>query len=143
MLYHKHILVRLEISSPKALPFMDSLNMWVKNLIKEQGMEIVIGPNSTYVSDPGNEGPTGGCNIKTSHFAYHIWEEKGLIQADLYTCGELDELAFLLAFEVFNPTFGEVMIIDREHGFTIEDQVQGTYEAMIDYFYFDVDLGGN
>ncbi len=135
MLYHKHILVRLEIGSPKALPFMDSLNMWVKNLIKEQGMEIVIGPNSTYVSDPGNEGPTGGCNIKTSHFAYHIWEEKGLMQADLYTCGELDVLAFLWEFKVFNPTFAEVMIIDRESGFTIEEQIKGDFDHLLMYFY--------
>lgn len=143
MLYHKHILVKFDIGSPKALPFLESLNMWVRNLIREQGMEIVIGPNSAHVDDPGNEGPTGGCNIKTSHFAYHIWNEKGFIQADLYTCGCLDIPAFLGAFAVFKPYFGEVMIIDRENGFIIEDQVQGTYDAIVQYFQDVVDLGGN
>lgn len=134
MLYHKHILIRFQLNSPRALPFKESLEQWVRKLIEAQGMEIVIGPNVAYVSDEGNEGPTGGCNIKTSHFAFHIWEKTGIIQADLYTCGRLYELALLKAFEIFKPTYGEVMVIDRQDGFIIEDQVSGTYNAILNYF---------
>lgn len=113
-LYHKHILLRAEVKNSK--PFdLNGLKKWIRGVVVDQGMEIVIGPHVHYVEDVGNKGPTGGAHIKTSHFAFHIWEEIGLIQADLYTCGTLDIDAFIKSFDVFEPTKIEYSVIDREH----------------------------
>jgi S-adenosylmethionine/arginine decarboxylase-like enzyme len=61
--------------------------------------------------------------IETSHIAFHIWDEAdpGLLQFDLYTCGQLDMPTVLAefnnAFEVVNM---EYQLFDRENGFVLE-----------------------
>ena len=113
MLYHMHALIKIHAKNPKALD-TEGLKDWVRTVIEHQKMEIVNGPFVTNVTDAGNEGPTGGCHIKTSHFAFHIWEETGLIQADLYTCGVLDVQALVEDFLVFDPIHIEYAVINRE-----------------------------
>lgn len=117
-LQHLHILVKADIIEPKALD-LDGLKVWTEKTVRDQGLEPVIGPNVVYVDDPGNEGPTGSVNIKTSHMAFHIWDELGQIQADLYTCGPLDRWRFIDAFNVFKPLSLSYMVIDRAKGFEI------------------------
>lgn len=117
-LKHLHIMVKAQVDNPYALS-VEGLKHWIEVLIKNQDMEIIIGPNVVMVDDEGNEGPTGSANIKTSHFAFHIWENLGVIQADLYTCGELDIGQFLDEFEVFDPVVLEYLVMDREDGFKI------------------------
>lgn len=117
-LKHLHVLIKAEILEPKALA-LDELVHWVEDIIEGQRMEIVQGPFIEYVDDLGNEGPTGGCHIKTSHFAFHIWEEQNLIQMDLYTCGKLYVHKLLNNLKVFTPAKVEYMVIDREDGFKI------------------------
>lgn len=113
-LYHMHIIVRVEANNSTALS-TEELKDWVRHVIETQHMEIVQGPFVTRVEDAGNVGPTGGAHIKTSHFAFHIWEETGLIQADLYTCGALDVEEFIKAFQVFEPSKIDYVILDREY----------------------------
>ena len=132
-LKHLHILIKAKVREPKALS-VEGLKTWVSMLIANQDMLIAAGPFVTYVDDEGNEGPTGGAHIKTSHMAFHIWENDNLIQADLYTCGELDVHAFLEDFEVFDPAEIEFMVIDREHGFRILE-VNTYYYDKGDHYY--------
>lgn len=117
-LKHIHILVKAKVREPKALS-IDGLKSWVRMIIMRQKMEIVSGPHVVYVDDPGNEGPTGSANIKTSHMAFHIWENLNIIQADFYTCGSLDVHDFIESFEAFDPEEIEFLVIDRENGFKI------------------------
>lgn len=117
-LVHYHIMIRAEVQTPKALS-VAGLHHWAEKIVRDQNLEPVIGPNVVYVDDKGNEGPTGGVNIKTSHFAFHIWDVMGIIQADLYTCGELDVDLFLSGFEIFDPTCVKYLVLDREGGFNV------------------------
>lgn len=117
-LRHIHILVKAEVREPKALS-LDGLVNWLEKTVVDQKLEPVLGPNVAQVDDVGNEGPTGSVNIKTSHMAFHIWEKTGKMQADLYTCGELDIPLFLTAFEVFDPTLVEYLVLDRADGFKV------------------------
>lgn len=117
-LQHLHILLKAYIDEPKVLD-LRGLEDWMHQVVTHQNLEPVIGPNAVYVGDPGNEGPTGSVNIKTSHMAFHIWDEQGIIQADLYTCGDLDVEMFLEDFAIFNPSRISFMVLDRADGFKI------------------------
>ncbi len=117
-LQHVHILLKAQIREPKALS-LEGLENWMDKTVREQKLEPVLAPRAVNVDDPGNEGPTGSVNIKTSHMAFHIWEKLGVIQADLYTCGDLDVLKFLDAFELFDPIKIEYLVLDRAEGFKI------------------------
>ncbi len=130
-LQHIHILIKAEIDYPKALDF-DELKDWASELVQEQGLEPVAGPFVSMVTDEGNKGPTGGVHIKTSHLAFHIWEEIGMMQADLYTCGDLDVDKFLARLAVFGPSSIEYMVLDRQSGFKVLEA--GTLYPSFDYF---------
>lgn len=115
---HLHILVRLRVKNPEALG-KEELKKWIVETIAEQNLSPVTKPQAAYVEDEGNKGFTGGVNLKTSHFAFHIWDETGEMQADLYTCGPLDVAKFLARFSPFLPTEVEYLVLDRENGFQI------------------------
>ena len=117
-LKHLHVLVKAKIKTPDALS-VGGLESWLETVVRGQNLEPVIGPSVVYVDDKGNEGPTGSVNIKTSHMAFHIWDKLGELQADLYTCGELNLNKFLLEFMIFDPVQVEYLMIDRANGFKI------------------------
>jgi len=86
-------------------------------------MKIIKGPFASYVNKEGNRGLTGIVMIETSHIAFHIWDEvrPGLVQFDLYTCGELDLQKVLSIFkETFEVASLEYILFDRENGFVEE-----------------------
>jgi hypothetical protein len=61
--------------------------------------------------------------IETSHIAFHIWDEAdpGLIQFDLYTCGQLELDKVISIFkEYFNVAEMDFVLFDRENGFVVE-----------------------
>lgn len=132
-LKHIHILIKANVREPKALS-EDGLKNWVRQVVVNQKLEPVAGPFVTYVGDPGNEGPTGGVHIKTSHMAFHIWDNLKVIQADLYTCGELDVHEFLEEFQVFDPAEIEFLVLDRENGFKILEANTYFYDKQEDYY---------
>ena len=96
---------------------------FLNNLVNAIDMKIIKGPFASYVDKPGNRGLTAIVMIETSHIAFHIWDEAdpGLLQFDLYTCGQLDMPTVLAefnnAFEVVNM---EYQLFDRENGFVLE-----------------------
>jgi S-adenosylmethionine/arginine decarboxylase-like enzyme len=101
---------------------------FLEKLVERINMKIIKGPFASYVDKPGNRGLTAIVMIETSHIAFHIWDEQdpGLMQFDLYTCGELNLPEVLLAIgEQFNIVSMDYNLFDRENGFVLEDS--GTY----------------
>jgi S-adenosylmethionine/arginine decarboxylase-like enzyme len=121
MIYHKHLLVNAKVTNPvkseaQGIEFLT-------NLVEKIDMKIIKGPFSSYVNKEGNRGLTGIVMIETSHIAFHIWDEvrPGLVQFDLYTCGELDLQKVLSIFkETFEVSSLEYILFDRENGFVEE-----------------------
>ena len=97
---------------------------FLQKLVERIDMKIIKGPFASYVDKPGNRGLTAIVMIETSHIAFHIWDEEdpGLMQFDLYTCGELNLPSVLLALgEEFKIISLDYNLFDREKGFVLED----------------------
>lgn len=122
MIFHKHLLINAKVEKPmktegQAMAFLEKL-------VERINMKIIKGPFASYVDKPGNRGLTAIVMIETSHIAFHIWDEEnpGLMQFDLYTCGELNLPSVLLALrEEFNIISLDYNLFDREKGFVLED----------------------
>ena len=84
------------------------------------GMQICQGPITTYLDMPGNRGLTGLVIIETSHIALHCWDESdpGLMQLDVYTCGDLQAEVIFEEIKQFSPVKVEYKFLDREHELT-------------------------
>lgn len=96
---------------------------FLTNLVEKIDMKIIKGPFASYVNKEGNRGLTGIVMIETSHIAFHIWDEvrPGLVQFDLYTCGQLELDRVLSIFkETFNVESLDYVLFDREDGFKVE-----------------------
>jgi S-adenosylmethionine/arginine decarboxylase-like enzyme len=132
MIYHKHLLVNAKISNPvkseaQGIEFLT-------NLVYKIDMKIIKGPFASYVNVEGNRGLTGIVMKETSHIAFHIWDEvrPGLIQFDLYTCGQLELDKVLSIFkETFDIVTLDYILFDRENGFVEESS--GTIDNQIEY----------
>jgi S-adenosylmethionine/arginine decarboxylase-like enzyme len=121
MIYHKHLLVNAKVINPinteqQGIDFLT-------NLVNQIDMKIIKGPFASYVDKEGNKGLTAIVMIETSHIAFHIWDEvdPGLIQFDLYTCGQLELNKVISIFkETFNVVEFDYVLFDRENGFVVE-----------------------
>jgi S-adenosylmethionine/arginine decarboxylase-like enzyme len=121
MIYHKHLLVNAKISN--AVKSEAQGIEFLTNLVDKIDMKIIKGPFASYVNVEGNRGLTGIVMIETSHIAFHIWDEvrPGLIQFDLYTCGQLELDKVLSIFkETFDIVTLDYILFDRENGFVEE-----------------------
>ena len=65
---------------------------WLKSLVNDLGMKIMMGPIAGYSPVEGNRGLTAAVVIETSHIVLHVWDEEqpAMMQLDVYTCGELN-----------------------------------------------------
>jgi S-adenosylmethionine/arginine decarboxylase-like enzyme len=68
------------------------VKQFMRDLVEAIGMKRLIEPQAVYVEALGNKGMTSCVLIETSHIAWHVWDEQtpGLLQFDLYTCGDLN-----------------------------------------------------
>jgi S-adenosylmethionine/arginine decarboxylase-like enzyme len=123
MIYHKHLLVNAKVNN--AVKSEAQGIEFLTNLVERIDMKIIKGPFASYVNVEGNRGLTGIVMIETSHIAFHIWDEvrPGLLQFDLYTCGELNLDKVMSIFkETFEVASLEYVLFDRENGFVVESQ---------------------
>lgn len=132
MIYHKHLLVNAKVhnsvmSEAQGIEFLT-------NLVEKIDMKIIKGPFASYVNKEGNRGLTGIVMIETSHIAFHIWDEvrPGLVQFDLYTCGQLELDKVISIFrETFELDTLDYVLFDRENGFVVESS--GTIPSQLEY----------
>jgi S-adenosylmethionine/arginine decarboxylase-like enzyme len=123
VIYHKHLLVNAKVVNPISTE-QEGID-FLTNLVKNIDMKIIKGPFASYVNKEGNKGLTAIVMIETSHIAFHIWDEAdpGLIQFDLYTCGQLELDKVISIFkETFDVASLDYVLFDREHGFKVEKE---------------------
>ena len=117
MLQHKHLLLKGYIKHIPTNLDAISIKIWMERFIKSNGMQLQCAPIVSYVHDKGNRGMTACCLLKTSHMAFHIWDEQdpALMQFDFYTCGEMDASEIFKKLNIkFHFLKYEYMILDRE-----------------------------
>jgi S-adenosylmethionine/arginine decarboxylase-like enzyme len=108
---HLHILIRGYIKNPPVSE--KSLNDFFIRLVKKIRMNVIAGPTSVYVNEPGNEGITGTVTLATSHASMHVWDNinPALFQFDLYSCSEfkpeeiIEELNNSFILDIYNYWF--------------------------------------
>lgn len=124
---HLHLIVRGYVTNPPRTE--DVLNNWLITLVHKVGMQVVAGPNSVYVNEPGNEGITGTITLATSHAAIHVWDahNPSLVQFDIYSCKEYSIEAVLDHFNEFGAMSYEWIYIDRNNG--LKPVAQGKREV--------------
>jgi len=122
ILEHKHLIVRAELNNPPKCT--SAIDLWMRKLVDQIGMKILMGPYSVYSDMVGNQGLTAVTIIETSHIAMHVWDEvdPGLMQLDVYTCSTLNIEDVFKALEQFEPVKVEYKYIDREYGLTLLDK---------------------
>ena len=114
-LVHLHLIVRAELENCPDNP--EWVRLWLTHLVDVIGMQVLSGPHVAREDEiVGNIGCTGVVVIKTSHIAVHFWEETGLMQLDVYTCGPFDKYDIFAELECLRPTKIEWKFLDREHG---------------------------
>ena len=117
LLKHKHLIVRAEIHHPPCNP--SAMDDWMRQLVQDIRMKVLMGPFSVYSDMPGNQGLTSVTIIENSHIAVHVWDEvsPALMEMDAYSCAEFDPQ---LIFDRLQSDFGlaklEWKFIDRENG---------------------------
>lgn len=115
MLEYKHLIIRAELDNCPDNP--EWVHEWLVNLVETIGMNILDGPHVKRVDTViGNIGCTGVVVIETSHICLHLWEETGLMQLDIFTCGAMNlELVWPL-LECMKPSKIQWKLLDRERG---------------------------
>lgn len=119
ILEHKHLIVRAELNNPPNCT--TAIEAWMKKLVKQIDMNILMGPYSVYSDMVGNRGLTAVTIIETSHIALHVWDEvnPALAQLDVYTCSALNIEDVFEAMKEWDPAKVEYKYIDRENGLTL------------------------
>jgi S-adenosylmethionine/arginine decarboxylase-like enzyme len=119
ILEHKHLIVRAELNNPPNCT--TAIEAWMKKLVKQIDMNILMGPYSVYSDMIGNRGLTAVTIIETSHIALHVWDEvePALAQLDVYTCSALNIEDVFEAMNEWEPVKVEYKYIDRENQLTL------------------------
>lgn len=122
VLEHKHLIVRAELKNPPKCA--DAIQDWMRSLVDQIGMKILMGPYAVYSDMVGNRGLTAVTIIETSHIAMHVWDEcePAMMQLDVYTCSTLNIQDVFKAIEEFEPVKAEYKYIDRENELVLLDK---------------------
>jgi S-adenosylmethionine/arginine decarboxylase-like enzyme len=95
---------------------VDVVKQFMRDLVEAIGMKRLIEPQAVYVQAVGNKGMTSCVLIETSHIAWHVWDEEspGLLQFDLYTCGDLvADQVLAIVKDFFGLTTYSMKVFDR------------------------------
>lgn len=114
---HLHQIIMGEVYVPPVNP--EVAEKWMSSLVEKIGMKQLIEPKAVYVEKDGNKGMTCCVLIETSHIAWHVWDEEtpGMLQFDLYTCGELDsDLVYREVANFFGLGSYTMRVFDRANG---------------------------
>lgn len=114
---HLHQIIMGEVYVPPVNT--EVAEKWMSSLVEKIGMKKLIEPKAVYVEKEGNKGMTCCVLIETSHIAWHVWDEEtpGMLQFDLYTCGELDsDLVYREVANFFGLGSYTMRVFDRANG---------------------------
>lgn len=118
-LAHQHLILRAAVQSPPKCRTL--IEDWLRLLVQEVDMKILMGPYSVYSEMIGNRGLTAACIIETSHCVLHSWDEEfpAMLQLDLYSCKcfEVDTIIGML--DVFEPVWVHYKMFDRDYNITL------------------------
>lgn len=105
----------LKVYTKKFFKDEESMNDFLRRLVKHLKMDIIIEPRSAFCDQPGNTGLTGQIGLVTSHATIHSWDEFDYHQMDIYSCKSYD-LGELLEFikEALDPFKVDYLNFDRE-----------------------------
>lgn len=122
VLEHKHLIVRAELNNPPQCA--EAIQDWMKELVIQINMKVLMGPYAIYSDMVGNRGLTAVTIIETSHIAMHVWDEDdpALMQLDVYTCSALNINDVFNAISKFEPVNVEYKYIDRENELILLDR---------------------
>lgn len=118
---HQHLIVKAYVRKP---PFTATeVENWLRELVADIKMNIIIGPHAKYVDAVGNAGATGVIGIETSHAAVHVWVEPdpAMLQMDVYSCSCFEMDTVINKLKEFDIVDYEAMMIDRNGGFFISE----------------------
>lgn len=117
---HLHLIVRAHAENPPTSEL--ELNSWLTELVSLVGMQVVAGPTSVYVNEPGNEGVTGTVTLATSHAAIHVWDhvKPALVQFDIYSCKEFSKETVFNHLNKFNISSKQWIYLDRNSGIKLD-----------------------
>lgn len=117
---HLHLITRAHVEHPPTSE--EELNDWLTELVSLVGMQVVAGPTSVYVSEPGNEGVTGTITLATSHASIHVWdhEHPSLVQFDIYSCKEFSKETVFDHLNKFRIVDLQWIYIDRNSGIRVD-----------------------
>jgi S-adenosylmethionine/arginine decarboxylase-like enzyme len=113
-MYHKHLIIRAEVDNlPEGEGYISG---WLLDILKKIRMDVLFGPKAMYCDLEGNAGWTAFVILTTSHSVLHTWHEnnQGLMQFDLYSCGDFKVEDIMPFFEQFNVRKLEYKFLDRE-----------------------------
>ncbi len=85
-----HIQSLLQVYTKKFFTSADEMNQFLKGLVKELNMDVIIEPRSEFCGQEGNLGLTGQIGLVTSHATIHSWDEYGYHMIDIYSCKKYD-----------------------------------------------------
>lgn len=89
---------------------------WLIDLVHSVGMNVMMGPISSYSNIPGNEGITALVALDFSHASIHIWDQykDPLIEFDLFSCKEFDVNKVVDKLKIFDIISIATMFVDRD-----------------------------
>ena len=111
---HLHQIIIGQVTNPPT--DVDVVKQFMRDLVETIGMKRLIEPQAVYVEAAGNKGMTSCVLIETSHIAWHVWDEQtpGLLQFDLYTCGDLiPDQVLRIVKDFFGLTTYSMKVFDR------------------------------
>lgn len=117
---HLHFIARAHVNDPPRSS--TDLNDWLRELVGLVDMQVVAGPTSVYVDEPGNEGVTGTITLATSHAAVHVWDASrpSLVQFDIYSCKEYDIRTVIAHLDLWKISSIEWILLDRNTGINVQ-----------------------
>ena len=119
---HKQLIINARINKFPSEDEEGIVTNFMESLVEDIGMKVAKGPMSSWVADIGNVGWTSAILLKTSHASLHIWNEWGILQADLYSCKEFDTSIVINKIKnTFDATSMKYRLLDRNEGVNDDD----------------------
>ncbi|HID42896.1 MAG TPA: S-adenosylmethionine decarboxylase [Archaeoglobaceae archaeon] len=111
MIVGRHIIAELYGVSEKLI----SNEATVRQILEEVTEKAELEKVGSVYKQFNPHGVTGIVLIAESHVSIHTWPEFGLVNLDVFTCGDISkaEKAFKLFLEIFKPKSYRHYVLDR------------------------------